>query len=59
MKIITATCPECGTITAGNVLEQHRVCKCPKIDCERVLRFEDLSESDRQHLSENKTQYQL
>lgn len=59
MRIITTTCPECGTITAGNVLEQHRVYKCPHINCEHVLRFEDLSESERQHLSENKTQYRL
>lgn len=59
MRIVTATCPECGTIVAGNVLEEHRVVKCPQVACENVLRFGDLPERDRQHILENIGRYQI
>lgn len=52
MRIVTVTCPECGTVVAGNVLEDRRVMKCPGLDCEHVLRFEDLPAADREHLAE-------
>jgi len=47
MHIITLTCPDCGTIVAANVLEAERRTKCPGLDCERVLAFEDLSPDER------------
>jgi hypothetical protein len=50
MRIITLTCPDCGTIVADNVLERHRVMKCPGLDCEQVLRFDDLPESDQRYI---------
>lgn len=59
MQIVTATCSDCGTIVAGNVLEEHRVVKCPQIDCEAVLRFDDLPEGKRRHILGNKERYQL
>lgn len=59
MHIITLTCPQCGTVVAGNVLENHRVMKCPGLYCHEELRFEDLSESDQTHLLENREQYSL
>lgn len=59
MRIVTTTCPDCGTVVAGNVLEEHRVVKCPRIDCENVLRFDDLPQSDRHHIRENKGRYQI
>lgn len=59
MRIITLTCPGCGTIVAGNVLEGHRVMKCPGLSCEEVLRFEDLSERDQRHMLDNLEQYRM
>lgn len=59
MRIITTTCPNCGTIVAGNVLEDRRVLKCPGLDCEHVLRFEDLDEDDREHLVSNRNAYTI
>ncbi|MFC7047210.1 hypothetical protein ACFQH6_19005 [Halobacteriaceae archaeon GCM10025711] len=59
MHIITTTCPECGTIVAGNILEERRVLKCPRVGCEAVLRFEDLPEADQSHLLENRERYQI
>ena len=59
MRIITTTCSECGTIVAGNILEERRVLKCPQVDCETVLRFDDLPEADQHHILENKGQYQI
>lgn len=59
MRIITHTCPECGTIVAANVLEDDRIVKCPGLDCETVLRFEDLPEEERRHFLENSEQYRI
>ena len=46
MRIITLRCPSCGTVVAGNVLEDRREVKCPGLDCKEVLRFSDLEEAD-------------
>ena len=59
MRIITHTCPVCGTIVAANELENNRVMKCPGLDCQQVLRFEDLSKDVREHFLENREQYQI
>jgi len=59
MRIITLACPACGTVVAANELEDNRVMKCPGLDCQEVLRFEDLPESDRQHFLNNREQYQM
>lgn len=59
MKIITDTCPDCGTIVAGNVLERHRVMKCPGLDCEMVRRFDDLPEDDQEHILGNLERYRM
>ena len=59
MRIITHACPECGTVVAANELEERRVMKCPGLDCETVLRFEDLDGDERDHFLENRDQYQL
>ena len=59
MHIVTLTCPDCGTIVAANELESNRVMKCPGLDCEAVLRFDDLPESDREHVLENRERYQI
>ena len=47
MRIVTLTCPDCGTITAGNVLETHREMQCVGLNCDSVVRFADLDERDR------------
>ncbi|WP_251328613.1 hypothetical protein [Haloplanus pelagicus] len=57
MQIITLRCPDCGTIVAENVLEKQRVMKCPRMDCESVLRFDDLPEDDRNYVLDNKEKY--
>jgi hypothetical protein len=59
MRIITHACPDCGTVVAANELESSRVMKCPGLDCEAVLRFEDLAEPDRKHFLENRDQYRM
>ncbi|WP_318568817.1 hypothetical protein [Salinigranum marinum] len=59
MRIITHTCTACGTIVSANELEENRVMKCPGLNCDDVLRFEDLSEGDQEHYLENEAQYQL
>lgn len=59
MKIITLTCPDCGTIVAANVLEDHREMKCLGLDCETILRFQDLDEDDREHILKNREMYTL
>lgn len=59
MQIITLSCLNCGTVVAANELEKHRVMKCPGLDCEEVLRFEDLSEEEREHFLEHREQYQM
>ena len=59
MRIITHTCPDCGTIVAANELEDNRVMKCPREGCHEVLRFEDLSEEEREFFLDNIDQYQI
>lgn len=59
MRIITHTCPNCGTVVAGNVLEDNREMKCPGLDCEHVLRFSDLPEGERKHMLEHRDRYRL
>lgn len=59
MRIITHTCPDCGTLVAANELEANRVMKCPGLDCKTVLRFEDLSDEEREHFLENRDQYRI
>lgn len=59
MRIITYTCPRCGTIVSANELESARVMKCEGIDCEEPLRFADLPEEDREHFLANRDQYQI
>ena len=59
MRIITHTCPTCGTVVAANELEQHRVMKCPGLNCETVLRFTDLPEDAQEFFLDNREQYRL
>lgn len=59
MKIITHQCPECETVVAGNVLERRRVMKCPRTACHNILRFEQLPETEREHLVEHRAEYGL
>lgn len=59
MRIITLDCPNCGTIVAANELEARRVMKCPGLDCEEVLRFEDILDNAREFFLENREQYQM
>jgi hypothetical protein len=59
MKIFTLQCSECSTIVAANVLEDTRVMKCPGLDCEEVLRFEQLSEAEQEHVVANRDQYRM
>ena len=59
MRIITHTCPECGTVVAANELEANRVTKCPGLDCEHVLRFENLPGDARKHFLENRDRYEI
>lgn len=59
MRIITHTCPTCGTIVAANELEDRRIMKCPGLSCDTVLRFEDFPEDARQHFLENEEKYQI
>lgn len=57
MRIITTTCPECGTVVAANELEANRVMKCPGLGCEGVLRFADLTEDEREYFLDHRDQY--
>lgn len=59
MKIITYTCQDCGTVVAANELESRRVMKCPGINCEKVLRFDDLPQDEQEFFVEHREQYQI
>lgn len=59
MRIITHTCPACGTVVAANELESNRVMKCPGLGCEEVLRFDDLPEEAREHFLEHRERYRI
>lgn len=59
MRIVTLTCPSCGTVVAANELEETRVRKCPGIDCDQVLRFEDIPADDREHVRDHRERYRI
>ncbi|MDS0280779.1 hypothetical protein [Haloarcula onubensis] len=59
MRIITHTCPACGTVVAANELESNRVMKCPGLACQEVLRFKDLSADAREHFLDHRERYQM
>ncbi|ELZ31369.1 hypothetical protein C474_08707 [Halogeometricum pallidum JCM 14848] len=59
MRIITHTCPQCGTIVSANELESSRVMKCPGLSCESVLRFDDLSDEEQEFFVNHREQYRL
>lgn len=59
MRIITLTCPNCGTILAANELEKRRVMKCPGLGCEEVLKFGDLSTEEQEFFLEHREQYRM
>lgn len=59
MRIITHSCPACGTVVAANELESNRVMKCPGLGCERVLRFDSLPEEAREHFLDQRERYQM
>jgi len=59
MRIITLTCPACGTVVAANELESNRVMKCPGLNCQQVLRFDDVPSEAREHFLENRETYQM
>jgi len=59
MRIITHTCPDCGTVVSANELEATHITKCPGLDCETVLRFDDLPEEDREYFLDNRDDYRI
>lgn len=59
MRIITYTCPTCGTVVAANELESTREMKCPGLDCGEVLRWHDLPPDAREHFLENRERYTI
>jgi len=59
MRIITHSCPDCGTIVAANELESTRVMKCPGLGCQEVLRFDDLPEEAREHFLKDRERYEI
>lgn len=58
-RIITIECSECGTIIAGNILEEERVMTCPGLDCKETVQFENLPEEDREYILDNPGLYNL
>lgn len=59
MRIITHTCPGCGTIVAANVLETERVMKCPRRGCSEILSFDDLKDEEQEYYLEHREDYKL
>lgn len=59
MRIITHSCPNCGSVVAANELENNRVMKCPREGCQEVLRFDDLTEEEQKFFLDNRDQYQI
>jgi len=57
MRIITHSCPICGTVVAANELESNRVMKCPGFNCRKVVRFDDLPDDAQEHFLENRDRY--
>jgi uncharacterized paraquat-inducible protein A len=56
MRIITISCPDCGTVVSGNELETERVMHCPGLRCDTVLAFRDLPIADQEYLAERRKQ---
>ena len=52
MRVVTLTCPECGTVVAGNLLVETRSAKCPGVECDGILRLEQLPEEELEILRE-------
>lgn len=59
MRVITHTCPNCGTVVAANELEDRRIMTCDGRSCDEILRFTDLPEDDREHFLENREKYTI
>lgn len=59
MKEVTWTCPTCGTIIAANVLERSRQMKCPRINCDCILEYENLPEEDRKYFEHHRKKYDI
>ena len=59
MRIITYTCPACGTVVAANELEDRRNMKCPGLNCSEIHEFQDLPETARTHFLEHRDRYQI
>ncbi|WP_394351855.1 hypothetical protein [Halorubrum distributum] len=59
MRIITHTCPDCGTVVAANELESNRVMKCPGLNCHTILRFDDIPGEAREYFLENRERYEI
>lgn len=59
MRLISLTCPECGTVIAANVLERNRVMNCPGLNCENVVEFDDLDDDDKRYISNNPDEYRM
>jgi len=59
MRVFTLTCPECGTVVAANEIEDRRVTKCPGLDCEEVLQWEDLPAEEREHFLAHREKYRM
>lgn len=52
MRIVTLTCSDCGTVVAGNLLLEARSARCPGVDCDAILRLEQLPEDEQAILRE-------
>lgn len=59
MRIITHTCEECGTVIAANELESNQVMKCSGINCDNVLRFDDLDKEEQKYFLKHRDRYEL
>ncbi|WP_394355621.1 hypothetical protein [Halosimplex litoreum] len=59
MRIITYTCPSCGTVIAANELESNRVMKCPGLDCQAIIRFDNLPKEAQEYFLEHMDRYRL
>ena len=59
MRIITHTCPDCGTVVAANELARNRAMNCPGLDCEAVLQFVDLTDEQQEFYLENRETYRM
>lgn len=53
------SCSLCGTVVAGNVLEDHRELKCPGLNCDEAVRSSDLPYRKGPHILDNPEQYAM